>query len=54
MPGSEEGLKRTPSFPSFLRRPKGELIQDGLNHSCLWGKYQNPAFDFGALKQPSL
>lgn len=54
MPGTEERLKRTPSFLCFLHRPKGELIQDGLNHSCLClGKnisVQNLAFDFGALK----
>ena len=58
MPGTEERLNRTPSFLCFLHRPKDELIQDGLNHSCLClGKnisVQNLAFDFGALKKPRL
>lgn len=54
MPGTEEMLKHIFSFLCFFRSPKGELIQDGLNHTCLrLGKnisVQNLAFDFGALK----
>ena len=56
MPGTEEMLKRIFSFLCFFHIPKGELIQDGLNHSCLrLGKnisIQNLAFDFGALNKP--